>query len=131
MVGEFLMPPVEILGCCKRIEKNAKGRLNGIQLPITRLLSHRFKCNLQHHNIKANCFFERQKLTKATVERKGEIFGSSANQTFLNHSSLVHAKQNGLRICRIALKRKAILKVYKDPGSNPSGIRYLTQCSNF
>ncbi len=39
--------------------------------------------------------------------------------------------KNGLKVCRIALQRKALLKVYKTPGPNPSGIKDLRQCLNF
>ncbi len=33
--------------------------------------------------------------------------------------------KNGLEICRIALQRKALLKVYKTLGSNRSGVSDL------
>ncbi len=38
--------------------------------------------------------------------------------------------KNGQKICQIAFERIALLKVHKNPGQNPSGIRDLRQCSN-
>ncbi len=50
--------------------------------------------------------------------------------SFLNHPYQVYAKQQ-LATNLMAVQRIALLTYYKNPGSHPSGISDLRQCSNF
>ncbi len=69
------------------------------------------------HNIKADFLFERQNWTKKIV---GKRLG--ADLAFLITRTKCMQNKNGLEICRIALQRIVLLKVYRNPGPNRSGI---------
>ncbi len=64
-------------------------------------------------------------------QKKDGILRLSADLAFLITRTKCMQSKNELNICGIALQRIALLKVYKNPGPNPSGIRDLRQCSDF
>ncbi len=127
-----------MLGCCQSIEKMQNVRLNGIQLAITQLLPKKFQYSLKHRVRKSFYFIRAKPISHLSDQtrrkellKKGGLLGKNASLTFVIIRTKRMQNQNGLKICRIALQRKALPKVYKNLGPNPSGISDLRQYLNF
>ncbi len=72
-----------------------------------------------------------EKTGRKKVLKKGKLLGLSADQNFWITNTKYMLNKNGLKNCRIAVQRKALLGVYKISGPIPSGINDFRQYLSF